>query len=255
MSILEYGNSTRVLLLDFSRLKVLGAFLRSMEGIKIFYDGTDVAKWGCADIVQGFTTNTSFMKQGQKLNYTEFYGANKDVIGDRPISLQVWEEDPRQQARAISALGPNVWAKVPIVSSDGQPNLAVIEELRGEGLKLNVTAVFTKEQCKNLRRVLAANDTPVIVSIFAGRISDTGADPFPIVQYAVNLYSDLPYVEILWAGCKEVLSIRHAIRSGAQIITIPDTIISRLGRLDKNLTEFSVETARDFNSDGKSLNI
>jgi len=238
-----------VSLLNFSRLKVLYPFMRSMEGIKIFYDGTDVAKWANDPIVQGFTTNTSFMKQGQKLNYTEFYDANKEVLGDRPISMQVWEEDPREQARKIAALGPNVWAKVPVTA------LSAIEDLRGEGIKVNITAVFTKEQCKSLRRVVAANDTPVVVSIFAGRISDTGADPFPIVQYAVNLYSDLPHVEVLWAGCKEVLSIRHAIRAGAQIITIPDSIISRLNRLDKDLLEFSLETARDFNADGKSLSI
>ena len=226
-----------------------------MEGIKIFYDGTDVAKWAPSPLVQGFTTNTSFMKQGQKLNYNEFYRVNKEALGDRPISMQVWEEDPLEQARKISALGPNVWAKVPVVKSDGRSNLDVIEILRSEGLKLNVTAVFTKDQCKSLRRVLAACDVPVIVSIFAGRISDTGVDPFPIVQYAVNLYSDLPHVEVLWAGCKEVLSIRHAIRAGAQIITIPDSIISRLNRLDKDLMEFSIETARDFNADGRSLSI
>jgi len=225
-----------------------------IDGIKIFYDGTDIQKYGHDD-VKGFTTNTSFMKQAGKTNYTQFYEENKTVIDGRPISLQVWDENPMNQCREIAALGPNVWVKVPIVNSNGESNIESIEKMRQDGLSVNITAVFTKEQCKILRSSLQKCSTPVIVSIFAGRISDTGADPFPIVQYAVNLYSDLEHVEVLWAGCKEVLSIRHAIRAGAQIITIPDSIISRLGRLDKDLNEFSIETARDFNKDGQSLNI
>ena len=226
-----------------------------MDGIKIFYDGTDVAKWAGTACVKGFTTNTSFMKQAGHVNYTKFYDENKAVIDGRPISLQVWDENPLNQCNQIAALGPNVWVKVPIVNSNGESNIEYIEKMRQDGLKVNITAVFTKDQCKALRSSLQKSSVPVIVSIFAGRISDTGADPFPIVQYAVNLYSDLDHVEVLWAGCKEVLSIRHAIRAGAQIITIPDSIISRLSRVDKDLTEFSVETARDFNKDGKSLNI
>jgi transaldolase len=189
------------------------------------------------------------MKKAQKMNYTEFYNENKDIIGDRPISMQVGDA-PLEQGRKIAAIGENVWAKVPIVN-----NLETIAFLRELGHKVNVTAVFTKEQIKTLRPILDQNETQVVVSIFAGRISDTGVDPFSTVQYAVHLFSDMPWVEILWAGCKEVLSIRHAIRAGAQIITIPDSIIEKLDRLDKNLEEFSIETARDFTADGNNLSI
>ena len=148
--------------------------------------------------------------------------------------------------------------KVPIVKSDGKSNTHVIERLLIEGVKVNITAIFTEGQLLDvydlLNHTISVNDEnptkQVIVSIFAGRISDTATNPFEIVQFGCKLLKRFPSVEILWAGCKEALSIQHAIDAGCHIITVPDSILDRIGRVGKDLSQFSIETVRGFNADG-----
>ena len=152
-------------------------------------------------------------------------------------------------AMKISSYGENVYVKVPIQKSNGESNKVVIQQLLSQNIKVNITAIFTYQQIISLYSILEYNTTPVIVSIFAGRISDTGIDPFDIIQFACHLFKELSSVEILWAGCKEVLSINHAIRAGCHIITITDSIMDRMDRIHKNLQEFSLETIRSFKKD------
>ena len=222
--------------------------------IDIYYDGTNIQKYAGLEFVKGFTTNTTFMVQGNELNYTEFYNKHKDRIGDRPISLQLFSDsslDMVQQAKQISQLGENVYVKVPVINSLGDSNNAILEWLLFRNFKLNITAIFTEQQLLNLYDVVCDKED-VILSIFAGRISDTGRNPFEIVQFACKLY---PKAKVLWAGCKETLSIQHAIDAGCKIITLPDSIMDRLSRMNKDLTEFSKETVISFKTDGEKITI
>jgi transaldolase len=226
-----------------------------MDGIQIFYDGTNISKYSSLNYVTGVTTNTSFMKQAGVTDYSSFFNGVRDVIAGRPISMQVFDDDPREQARKIASYGNNVWAKIPIVDANGNSNLPVIRELLQEGVKVNITAVFSDKQCSEICKYVNEVDTPAIVSIFAGRISDTGKDPVPIISRAVELYKDMKNVQVLWAGCKDVLSIRKARDIGCHIITVPGDILDRIGRLDKDLDEFSLETVRGFKKDSEFLNV
>ena len=231
--------------------------------IKLFYDGTNVEKYGKYDWVAGFTTNTTFMVQGGKTNYPEFYNEYKELIGDRCISLQVFREDDIEifsDALKINEYGSNIYVKVPIVKSNGESNTNVIINLLENGIKVNVTAVFSPHQVvdlyhKVLNLIVNNIKTPMIVSVFAGRISDTCVNPNNIVRFVCQLFKPHDNVEILWAGCKETLSIQHAIDTGCHIITIPDSILDRIGRVGKDLVEFSQETASGFNKDGREAPI
>jgi transaldolase len=225
--------------------------------MKIFYDGTQLTKYALHPLIQGFTTNVTFMAQAKQTNYKNFYDTHSALINDRPISLQVFTDDDEtiaHDAHTLTSFGPNIYVKIPIIKSNGASNLPIIERLLQENIKINVTAIFSIEQIKSLYSIVSQQNqtTPLVVSIFAGRISDTGTDPFPIVLFACTLFAHLPHIEVLWAGCKEVLSIEHAKRAGAAIITIPDSILDRLNRQGMDLTEFSKETVRSFNADGQN---
>jgi transaldolase len=217
-----------------------------LDKIKIFYDGTSIEKYGKLPFVSGFTTNTTFMTQAHVTSYKAFYEQMKPFITGRSISLQLFSDDHetmKQQAKVIHAYGDNVYVKVPVVKSTGESNREIIQWLLEQGYKINITAIYTNEQLVSLFD-LVRNREDVILSVFAGRISDTGRDPRDIVKFASALY---PKAAVLWAGCKEVLSIQHAIDCGCKIITIPDTIMDRMSRIGKDLTELSVETIKVFN--------
>lgn len=228
--------------------------------MKIYYDGTNISKYATYALVEGFTTNVSFMAQAKETNYRAFYNAHSALINSRPISMQVYSDDDDiiyKDALTIASYGTNTVVKIPVIKSTGDTNLPIIKKLLTEGVKVNITAVFTIEQIKAIYNMLqqVLNSPTVIVSIFAGRISDTGVDPFPIVQFACTLYKSLPYVEVLWAGCKEVLSINHAERAGCAIITIPDAILDRVNRIGLDLEDFSKETVTSFKADGEKSKI
>lgn len=225
-----------------------------LKDIAIFYDGTNIEKYAKLDYVKGFTTNTTFMVQGNQLNYTTFYNQHKDLINNRPISLQLYSDDDSEmvhQAQQISKLGDNIYIKVPVIKSTGESNDVILDWLLQRNFKVNITAIFTEQQLLDLYPIVFDKED-VIISIFAGRISDTGKNPFEIIKFACKLY---PKAKVLWAGCKEVLSIRHAIHAGCKIITIPDSIMDRLSRINKDLTDFSQETVQSFKKDGEKLSI
>ena len=220
---------------------------------KIFYDGADIAKFAGYDGVVGFTTNTSIMRQAGQLNYTAFYEKHRDLIAGRPISFQIFSDDAEViavQARAISAIGPNIYVKVPVINSRGESLLPVIVLLLTEGVRVNITAVFTEEQIASIAASpVAKSETPAIVSVFAGRISDTGVNPKGLIATAVHSFAENANIEVLWAGCKDNLVLQNCRDVGCHIATLPDAIMQRINRIGQPLTSLSQDTVASFLKD------
>jgi transaldolase len=204
--------------------------------------------------VDGFTTNPTLMK---KAGITDYEGFAKDILSeikDLPISFEVFSDDfseMKNQALKISSWGKNVNIKIPITNTLGESSLDLVEELLAYGLKLNVTAILSREQISSLRNILLLEDD-VIISIFAGRIADTGIDPIPIMKEAVNLYNGLPKAKILWASPREVLNIYQAEDCGCEIITATDDLLSKISLRNLPLEEYSLDTVKMFYKDSVS---
>ncbi len=224
-------------------------------------DGLDLATFGQPpyDFVVGFTTNTALIKAAGIKSYASVYAAAAPVLRGRPISFQVWEDEPaalRAQATAIAALGECAVVKVPILNSAGASNVPVVAELLAAGVRVNVTAIFTEAQIDELHAAAVKtlrSDIPLVVSIFCGRIGDTGRDPVTAVRYAVAAFRDIPNAKVLWAGCKDVVAVRAAHSAGAHIITAPGDILSRIRtRLGMDLDALTTDTAQMFRADALS---
>ena len=229
-----------------------------MPEVKIFYDGCDLHKFAGYPGVVGFTTNTTIMRQSGKLNYAQFLVENKGLINGRPISFQIFSDDPTvvlQQAHQISALGENIYVKVPVINSRGDSLLDVVKQLLADGIRVNVTAIFTQNQLLDVSTAILDTQTPAIVSVFGGRISDTGVNPKEIIGYAVNLFSSNKKIEVLWAGCKDNLVIQNANDVGCQIVTLPDAILSRINRIGQPLDSLSQDTVKSFLKDALEAGI
>lgn len=226
--------------------------------IKVFSDGA-VLETMLHDLnsglVTGFTTNPSLMK---KAGITSYIGFAKDVlkeITDYPVSFEVFADDlegMEQEARRISALGDNVYVKIPVTNSKGESTAPLIDRLTAEGIKVNVTAIFTIEQVREVVDALKSG-TPAVVSVFAGRIADTGVDPMPIMQEALAICRQKEGVELLWASPRETFNIYQADSLGVDIITCTSDLIKKLELKDKDLTEYSLETVQMFLRDSSSL--
>ncbi len=226
--------------------------------IKVFSDGA-VLETMLHDLnsglVTGFTTNPSLMK---KAGITSYIGFAKDVlkeITDYPVSFEVFADDlegMEQEARRIAALGDNVYVKIPVTNSKGESTAPLIDRLTAEGIKVNVTAIFTVEQVREVVDALKSG-TPAVVSVFAGRIADTGVDPMPIMQEALAICREKEGVELLWASPRETFNIYQADSLGVDIITCTSDLIKKLELKDKDLTEYSLETVQMFLRDSSSL--
>ncbi len=226
--------------------------------IKVFSDGA-VLETMLHDLnsglVTGFTTNPSLMK---KAGITSYIGFAKDVlkeITDYPVSFEVFADDlegMEQEARRIAALGDNVYVKIPVTNSKGESTVPLIDRLTAEGIKVNVTAIFTVEQVREVVDALKSG-TPAVVSVFAGRIADTGVDPMPIMQEALAICRQKEGVELLWASPRETFNIYQADSLGVDIITCTSDLIKKLELKDKDLTEYSLETVQMFLRDSSSL--
>lgn len=226
--------------------------------IKVFSDGA-VLETMLHDLnsglVTGFTTNPSLMK---KAGITSYIGFAKDVlkeITDYPVSFEVFADDlegMEQEARRIAALGDNVYVKIPVTNSKGEFTAPLIDRLTAEGIKVNVTAIFTVEQVRVVVDALKSG-TPAVVSVFAGRIADTGVDPMPIMQEALAICRQKEGVELLWASPRETFNIYQADSLGVDIITCTSDLIKKLELKDKDLTEYSLETVQMFLRDSSSL--
>lgn len=226
--------------------------------IKVFSDGA-VLETMLHDLnsglVTGFTTNPSLMK---KAGITSYIGFAKDVlkeITDYPVSFEVFADDlegMEQEARRIAALGDNVYVKIPVTNSKGESTAPLIDRLTAEGIKVNVTAIFTVEQVREVVDALKSG-TPAVVSVFAGRIADTGVDPMPIMREALAICRQKEGVELLWASPRETFNIYQADSLGVDIITCTSDLIKKLELKDKDLTEYSLETVQMFLRDSSSL--
>ena len=196
--------------------------------------------------VQGFTTNPSLMRKAGVQNYEAFARSVISAIPDRPISFEVFADDEagmEWQARHIASWGENVYVKVPVTNTQGFSTASLVRRLSRDGIMLNVTALLTLSQVERMAEALDPK-TPSIVSVFAGRIADTGIDPVPLMRRAVKILSPLPKAELLWASSRELLNVYHAEESGTHIITATPDILSKMSAIGKDLTDYSLETVR-----------
>lgn len=226
--------------------------------VKIYADGADLnsmLKEYDKGLVRGFTTNPSLMK---KAGVKDYKGFGKEVVSkitDMPISFEVFADDEElmiKEAREIATWSENIYVKIPVVNTKGEFNKNVINTLSKENVKLNITAVFTIDQVKDILENLE-KDSNAIISIFAGRIADTGVDPIDLVKESVELAKEYKNVEILWASCRELYNIFQAENSGCHIITVQNSILDKLDNVGKDLTKYSVEIVQDFFKDANSL--
>lgn len=231
--------------------------MKSLNDLKIqlYADGADRA--GILDLyskpyIKGLTTNPSLMK---KVGIKDYEAFAKDVllsVTDKPISLEVFTDDlteMRRQALKIKGWGKNVYTKIPITNSHGESCLPLIKELAKEGTKLNITALLTLKQVAGVAEALNPA-VPSVVSVFAGRIADTGVDPQPIMRACGALLADQPKAELLWASTREVLNIIQAEECGCAIITVPHDILSKAAKMfGMDLTELSLDTVKTFAKD------
>ena len=226
--------------------------------IKIFADGANLdgmLEMYESGLVQGFTTNPSLMRKGGVANYRDFASEVLGRIHDMPISFEVFADDlagMEAEAREISSWAPNVFTKVPALTTKGEPTYDLIRRLSAEGVQLNVTAVYTSEQ---VDAIVGALDPEVdsYVSIFAGRLADAGNDPVPVVSHAVEVTSDRSLTEILWASTREAYNILQAEQLGAEIVTVPNDILAKWAKRGRTPYDLSLDTVRGFAKDIASL--
>tara|TARA_B100000700_G_C15047464_1_gene858615 strand:+ start:232 stop:936 length:705 start_codon:yes stop_codon:yes gene_type:complete len=225
-----------------------------LKRIKVYADGADYSDFvnlNKSKIIKGFTTNPSLMRKSGVKNYEKFAKKLIKVI-KKPISFEVFSDELDEmyiQAKKISSWGNNVYVKIPIVNSKGVSTIRLIKKLNLEKIKLNITAVFTFNQVNKIINILNSK-TPSIISIFAGRIADTGIDPINILKRSIKLKKNNKNIKILWASTREVLNIYQAENINCDIITVPIGIIKKLNLYKKNLKKYSIETAKDFYLDG-----
>jgi transaldolase len=222
--------------------------------VKLFADGADLESM--LDLykdpsIKGFTTNPTLMRKVGITDYERFARQVLKAIPDRPVSFEVFEDDLAgmlAQAKVIASWGPNVNVKIPVTNTKGEFTGPIINELSMAGVKLNITAIFTPEQVKAIAENLSQY-TFAIVSVFAGRIADSGLDPMPIMRECVEILKDSPKAELLWASPRELLNIIQADEVGCHIITATPGVLGKLKLLGKDLTEFSLETVKMFYND------
>jgi transaldolase len=221
---------------------------------KIFADGADLAalKKLCANpAIRGFTTNPTLMRKAGVSDYEVFARAALELVGDRPISFEVFSDDPAEmerQARILARWGSNVYVKIPVTNTRREQTDDLVRRLSHSGVHVNVTAVMTLGQVERLARCLHGG-APSNISIFAGRIADTGVDPLPTMRKALELVAGAPNVEIIWASPRELLNLVQASDIGCHIITVTSDILAKLSLIGRDLDEYSLDTVRMFYDD------
>lgn len=222
--------------------------------IKIFADGADLktmTEQYKSGVVKGFTTNPTLMQKNGIHDYESFAKEVLKKIPDMPISFEVFSDDfndMERQAKKIAGWGSNVTVKIPITNTKNQSSVSLIKKLSTEGLSLNVTAVFTVEQVKAVKEALNPK-VYNIVSVFAGRIADTGRDPMPYMIESSKILKSMSKVDLLWASSRELLNIFQAEACGCQIITVTSDILKKLSMVGKDLNELSLDTVKMFYQD------
>jgi len=225
--------------------------------VKIFADGADkVEMLALAQnpLIKGFTTNPTLMRKAGVVDYTKFADDVLKLITVRPISFEVFSDEfdeMERQARAIATWGTNVYVKIPITNTRGESSQDLVRRLTDAGVKVNVTAVTTLDQVDRISRCFA-DGVPGCVSVFAGRVADTGRDPVPVMAAAVERLASHPYVELIWASPRELLNIFQADQIGCHIITVTADILRKLTLVGKGLDQYSLETVKMFYEDARS---
>ena len=224
--------------------------------IKLFADGADIEdmrRLANLSYIQGLTTNPTLMAQAGVSNYESFAKEVLTFIQGKPISFEVFSDDfddMERQANKIAGWGDNIYVKIPVTNTKGASSAALVKRLASNGVKLNVTAILTLDQVSTIHDALLP-DTPAIVSVFAGRVADTGRDPIPMMAAARELLADQPKTELLWASPREVLNVIQADQSGCDIITATPDILKKLSKLDYDLERFSLDTVCMFYNDAQ----
>ena len=223
---------------------------------KIFADGADLEgmlEMASKPFISGLTTNPTLMKKAGIRDYSIFAHQVLEKITDKPISFEVFSDDLDQmkiQGKKIASWGENVYVKIPVTNTSGESTKSVIQHLSDHGVKVNVTAIMTNEQVEEV--VSSINtEVPNCLSIFAGRIADTGRDPVPLMKAALETIGNYPQSELIWASPRELLNIFQANEIGCHIITATNDILSKLKLLEKDLNEYSLETVKMFYDDAK----
>lgn len=224
--------------------------------VKIFADGAD--QQGMLELarnpwVRGFTTNPSLMRKAGVTDYEAFARQVLAAIPDRPISLEVFADEfpeMERQAHRIAGWGRNVYVKIPISNTRGESSCELVRRLAHSGVQVNVTALLTLPQVREAAQALAGG-APSCISVFAGRIADTGRDPAPVMAAAVELIRPYPEIELIWASARELLNIFQADAVGCHIITVTHDILKKLPLVGKDLSEYSLETVCMFYEDAR----
>jgi transaldolase len=226
--------------------------------VKIFADGADKAgmlQLNTNPLIKGMTTNPSLMRKAGVHDYEAFARDILKSITEKPISFEVFSDEfpeMRRQALKIKDWAKNVYVKIPITNTRGESSLPLVHELAQEGVKLNITAMFTEEQVTGVAKALNPK-VPAVVSVFAGRIADVGEDPMPHMRNAGKILAGLPQAELLWASVREVLNIFQAEESGCKIVTVPHDILNKAMKLvGTGLPAMSLDTVKMFAVDAKA---
>jgi transaldolase len=222
--------------------------------VKIYADGAD--KEGMLALyknehVKGFTTNPSLMAKAGIKDYIAFAKDILTVIKDRGISFEVFSDElpeMERQAAMIKTWGPNVYVKIPVINTKGVSCMPLVKKLTQQGVQLNVTAILTVEQCAEVCKTLAGG-APSIISVFAGRIADSGRDPIPLMKECAGLCKQVEKGELLWASTRELYNIFQADSVGCKIITVPHDVLKKLPGVGKDLYELSLDTVKTFLKD------
>ena len=223
---------------------------------KIFCDSADyqtIKRFNNNSLVSGFTTNPSLMRLSGAENYKSYSLKLLAICSKKPISLEVFSDSfhgMEEQAHKINSWGSNIYVKIPVVNSRGKFSGNVIRKLSNEGIKLNITAVYTFKQVKKIIRCINKN-SKTIISIFAGRMSDVGKDPLPIIRASVNITHKMKNVKILWASTREAYNYTQAQKCGCDIITMPPSIIEKIGKFGKSFQDLTLDTVKTFLKDSK----
>ena len=225
--------------------------------VQIFVDGADInsiKKILKNKLVKGFTTNPTLMKKAGIKDYEFFSKKIAKLVYPKSVSLEVFSDDLHEmyrQAKIISSWGNNIYVKIPIINTKGFSTNKIVKKLSSERVNLNITAIFTLKQIKDVIKVLNKNSN-TILSIFAGRIADSGRDPKNIIKKSVKYVKKFKSIRVLWASTREPFNIVEAINCGCHIITASNDIIEKIKYFNKDLTLFSKETVKMFYDDAKS---
>lgn len=222
--------------------------------VQIYADGADIKhilSLASNPLIKGFTTNPSLMRAAGVTDYEQFARDLLSQVTTHPISFEVFADDLNEmekQAQVIASWGKNVYVKIPVTNTKGESTAGLISRLSNAGIALNVTAILTLDQVREVGEALSAT-TPSVVSVFAGRIADTGVDPIPLMLEAKKILANRPKAEVLWASTRELLNIFHAEQAKSDIVTVPHSMLQKLDLIGKNLQTYSLETVQMFYKD------